>query len=73
MKEVIAILTAGCIIQQTRVVVVGAGEFLDNKKHPPLGTCEFTSLVVSCAGSDIFDKFVFDVCDWPGNKEGFPS
>jgi hypothetical protein len=32
MKEVTA-------IQQARVVVVGACEFLDDKKYPPLGTC----------------------------------
>ena len=36
MKEVVASLTVRCIIKQTRVVVVGVGEFLDDKKniHP---------------------------------------
>ena len=39
MKEVIASLTVRCIIKQTRVVAVGVCEFLNNKKHPPLGKC----------------------------------
>ena len=39
MKEVIASLTVRCIIKQTRVVAVGVCEFLDDKKHPPLGNC----------------------------------
>lgn len=34
MKEVVASLTVRCIIKQTRVVVVGVGEFLDDKKTP---------------------------------------
>ena len=34
MKEVIARLTVRCIVKQTRVMIVGVCEFLDDKKTP---------------------------------------